>query len=247
MSKAKILAMVVAAAGAALARGELSPFAPAQIIPASEKSASGEAAQRPPQKRARPPRARRTERPIPGLVTYSFGKTAGGERAHLYRIMGQGGAVMDFTDYGARPVRAYLPNATGALEDVLAGTRRSVIDCEKSGELAKVWKMTPIRRPRATGLVFELAEGVATNRVVYLLDAANVLSVETTLEGSETNAAAFAKSIDFRPLAAGRAIEVVAPDAAASRRIAATTNVVSVALRPTTNATQRIAFRFKGE
>lgn len=243
MSKAKILAMV-AAAGAALAWGEVSPFAPAQIIPASEKAASGDAPQR---KRARPPRARRTERPIPGLVTYSFGKTAGGARAHLYRIMGQGGAVMDFTDYGARPVRAYLPDATGALEDVLAGARRSVVDCEKAGELAKVWKMTPIRRPRATGLVFELAENAATNRVVYLLDAANVLSVETTRAGAETDAAAFAKSIDFRPLAAGRAVEVVSPDAAGTRRLAATTNVVSVLLRPATNATQKIVFRFKGE
>ena len=114
-------------------------------------------APRPPQpaRRARPPLMRRREGAIPGIVTIPYGKTASGERTHIYRIMGQGGVVADFTDYGARLVRLYTPDATADLANILEGFKPSVIACEKAGDVADVWKMTPIRRPRATGLVFE--------------------------------------------------------------------------------------------
>lgn len=131
-------------------------------------------------RRARPMRERRLSGEIPGLVTYDFGKTASGERTHLYRIMGQGGAVLDVTDYGAQAVRAYSPGKTGALTEILHGPD-DVIGYEKAGNLQKVWKMTPIRRPQMTGLVFILDEGTnGVAKIVHTLDAKNHWTTETT-------------------------------------------------------------------
>ena len=99
-------------------------------------------------RRARMPHEQRREgMAVRGLVKIPFGKTASGVRTHLYRLMGQGGCVLDFTDYGARLVRAYVPDATGALVDIVAGAPTSVLGYEKAGDLSAVWKMYPIRRP----------------------------------------------------------------------------------------------------
>lgn len=146
-------------------------------------------------RRARPPREHRREAAIPGLVTIPFGKTASGERTHLYRIMGQGGCVLDFTDYGARLVRAYVPNANGALVDIVAGAPTSVLGYEKAGDISAVWKMTPIRRPRATGLVFEWGEatkGTAT-------ETKETKETKGTKETEATNAVISASFISRKP------------------------------------------------
>jgi len=223
-------------------------------------------APRPPQpaRRARPPRERRREGNIPGIVTIPYGKTASGERTHIYRIMGQGGVVADFTDYGARLVRLYAPDATGDLKNILEGFKPSVIECEKAGELADVWQMTPIRRPRATGLVFEQVgravpgepqvtkatqETQATNkvasvpssRVTYWLDADNTLTVESSI--ADTNAVKWASTLRLAPFA-NRPFTVKTPDASLS--FTTTTNVTEISLRPLTNTLQRAEFNFKG-
>ena len=198
----------------------ISPYAPAQIIPASQKTAESK-----PPRRARPPHERRKEGAIPGLVTIPFGKTASGERAHLYRIMGQGGAVLDFTDYGARLVRAYLPDATGALADYAIGGRASVIDYEKAKETAPVYKMTPLRRPRATGMVFELESYTnsvgrvalnAPSRIFYMLDSDNRLICEY-------------------PVACSNLVQ-----------LATNALMTIIRLTPATNAVQKVEYRFTG-
>ena len=60
-------------------------------------------------------------RRLPGLVVSDFGVTADGRKAKLFRIMGQGGIVADFSDHGARLVRLYLPDRDGNLADVTVG------------------------------------------------------------------------------------------------------------------------------
>lgn len=225
-----------------------------------------------PARRARPPLMRRREGAIPGIVTIPYGKTASGERTHIYRIMGQGGVVADFTDYGARLVRLYTPDATADLANILEGFKPSVIACEKAGDVADVWKMTPIRRPRATGLVFETvgstfradrpdtapvgstlradrldtvpggARSRATAsplpRITYWLDAGNTLTIESSLTG--TNAVKWASSLRLAPLR-GRTLAVA--DSLGSRTYASTTNTVTLALRPGTNATEKVTLR----
>ena len=227
-------------------------------------------APRPPQPppRARPPRERRREGNIPGIVTIPYGKTASGERTHIYRIMGQGGVVADFTDYGARLVRLYTPDATADLANILEGFKPSVIDCEKAGELAEVWQMTPIRRPRATGLVFELVGSAlradrpngsgasnpvesnnqtikqsnnSSSRVTYWLDAGNTLAIESSI--ADTNAVKWTSSLCLA-LFANRPFTVKTPDASLS--FTTTTNVTEISLRPLTNTLQRAEFNFKG-
>ena len=236
MTKRTLFAVLLAVSATVVA--EVSPYAPAQIIPASEKAAgrartpaapstpsvgSALRTDRKGPRRARlPHEQRRKEGKIPGLVTFSYGKTASGERTHVYRIMGQGGAVMDFTDYGAKPIRCYVPDPTGDLVNVIKA-KANVIDCEKAGELAEVWKMTPIRRPGVTGLVFEPQTTNSSVRVTYWLDAKNTWTVETTL--SDTNAVKFAASFIAIPPFPG------------------ITNETTVALRPTTNIVQRIEWR----
>ena len=232
-----------------------------------------------PARRARPPLMRRREGAIPGIVTIPYGKTASGERTHIYRIMGQGGVVADFTDYGARLVRLYTPDATADLANILEGFKPSVIACEKAGDVADVWKMTPIRRPRATGLIFEPVgravpgeavgravpgEAVgravpgepqatkATNqvasvssvalvsspRITYWLDAGNTLTIESSI--ADTNAVKWASSLRLAPLR-GRTLAVA--DSLGSRTYASTTNTVTLALRPGTNATEKVTLR----
>ena len=230
-------------AGAADAQPAIgSPYAPGQIIPARADGAK-EAEGRPakgPRRALLPHESRRKDGAIPGLVVYPFGKTASGERTHLYRVMGAGGVVADFLDYGARLYRLYLPDATGVLSDAVSGARASVVDYEKSGDVAPVWRMTPIRRPRATGVAFA-REGTSAT-VVYWLDAQNRLTVESTLgEGEE---GAWDARVSLAPLTGGRALAVASP--AGAFTLAATTNAVEVALRPATNATQRVELRLKG-
>ena len=243
MTKRTLFAVLMATSATVVA--EVSPYAPAQVIPASEKTAAAPSpvgsalrADRKGPRRARMPfEQRKKEGKIPGLVTFSYGKTASGERTHVYRVMGQGGVVMDFTDYGARPIRCYVPDQSGDLVNVIKAPK-TVIDCEKAGELAEVWKMTPIRRPGATGLVFERPDGRAVSmkppqtndvaksnnsRVTYWLDAENRFVVETTLP--DTNAVKFAASVRVRPPFPG------------------VTNETTVALRPATNVVQRLEWR----
>ena len=251
MTKRTLFAVLLAVSATVVA--EVSPYAPAQIIPASEKAAgrartpaapstpsvgSALRTDRKGPRRARlPHEQRRKEGKIPGLVTFSYGKTASGERTHVYRIMGQGGAVMDFTDYGAKPIRCYVPDQSGDLVNVIKAPK-TVIDCEKAGELAEVWKMTPIRRPGATGLVFtppstnntptlvsnnRTIEQSNNSRVTYWLDAENRFMAETTL--LDTNAVKFAASFTAIPPFPG------------------ITNETTVALRPTTNVVQRLEWR----
>ena len=243
MTKGTLLAVLLTTSATVVA--EVSPYAPAQIIPASEKTAVGRertpaapgVSKKGPRRARMPFEQRKKEGKIPGLVTFSYGKTASGERTHVYRIMGQGGAVMDFTDYGAKPIRCYVPDPTGDLVNVIKA-KANVIDCEKAGELAEVWKMTPIRRPGATGLFFELPDGRAVSmkppqtndvaksnnsHVTYWLDAENRFTAETSIP--DTNAVKFAASFTAIPPFPG------------------ITNETSVALRPTTNVVQRLEWR----
>ena len=135
--------------------------------------ADGAAVASKPPSRARTPLERRRDGAVPGIVTYDFGKTASGERTHIYRIMGKGGAVLDLTDYGARAVRAYKPGVTGRLTETIGGPD-SVIDYEKAGDLAEVYRMKPIRTPDMTGLVFTLETTNGVKKVTHTLDKANL-------------------------------------------------------------------------
>lgn len=56
-----------------------------------------------------------------GPIITDFGKTAKGEKASLYRLMGQGGMILDLSDHGARCVRIYAPDRHGNLVDVTVG------------------------------------------------------------------------------------------------------------------------------
>ena len=58
---------------------------------------------------------------VPGVIVSSFGKTASGKDAKLFRLMGAGGMIMDLTDCGARQVRIYAPDRNGNLADITAG------------------------------------------------------------------------------------------------------------------------------
>jgi hypothetical protein len=228
----------------------VSQYAPSQIIPASEKTtqrvmSTKADSQKKSARRARSPRQRRMEGKIPGLVTIPYGKTASGKRTHIYRIMGQGGVVADFTDYGARLLRLYAPDATGELENIVAGGKSSVIECEKSGDIADVWKMTAVRRPRATGLIFEQQEVKGTNgapsKVVYWLDAGNKLAVESTI--ADTNAVKWVSTLKLAPLKA-RPLSVATPTGMLS--LTSTTNITEILLRSATNVVQRTELRFEG-
>ena len=231
MTKGTLLAVLLTTSATVVA--EVSPYAPAQIIPASEKTAVGRertpaapgVSKKGPRRARMPFEQRKKEGKIPGLVTFSYGKTASGERTHVYRIMGQGGAVMDFTDYGAKPIRCYVPDPTGDLVNVIKA-KANVIDCEKAGELAEVWKMTPIRRPGATGLVFEPQTTNSSVRVTYWLDAENRFVAESTVVGAGPRAAR-AGAFSFTAIPPFPGI----------------TNETSVALRPTTNVVQRLEWR----
>ena len=63
----------------------------------------------------------RKTRGVPGVIVSSFGKTVDGKPAKLYRVMGNGGMIIDFTDCGARQVRIYAPDRNGNLADITAG------------------------------------------------------------------------------------------------------------------------------
>ena len=51
----------------------------------------------------------------------SFGKLADGREAKIYRLRGQGGLILDISDYGGRLVRCYAPDRHGNLADVTLG------------------------------------------------------------------------------------------------------------------------------
>ena len=66
-------------------------------------------------------RARMSGHGMRGFTVRDFGVTADGRKAKLFRIMGQGGIVADFSDHGARLVRLYAPDRAGNLVDVTVG------------------------------------------------------------------------------------------------------------------------------
>ncbi len=55
------------------------------------------------------------------IIKMPFGKTNSGAEASLYRVMGLGGMIIDFSDHGARAVRIYAPDKNGNLADITTG------------------------------------------------------------------------------------------------------------------------------
>ena len=51
----------------------------------------------------------------------SFGKLSDGREAKVWRVQGEGGMILDVTDYGGRVVRCYVPDRYGNLADVTLG------------------------------------------------------------------------------------------------------------------------------
>lgn len=139
-------------------------------------------------RRARGQRVERRQKRMSGLVAMETGKTAGGEKTRLYRLMGDGGMAADFSDYGARLVRAYAPDGQGDLAQLVEGGMLAPIDCEKAGKVYPVWEARPLRRPRAIGLEFRIERDGETGRAAYWLDAENRITVETDLPPALTNA-----------------------------------------------------------
>ena len=68
----------------------------------------------------------RAHKMVPGIVKIPYGKTPDGKETTLYRVMGAGGIVVDFVDYGARVVRIYTPDAKGDLADICVGWNSAV-------------------------------------------------------------------------------------------------------------------------
>ena len=51
----------------------------------------------------------------------SFGKLSDGRETKIWRVKGEGGMILDVTDYGGRLVRCYVPDRYGNLADVTLG------------------------------------------------------------------------------------------------------------------------------
>ena len=121
MKKSLLIAAVLATA-VSIAQ-DAAPAAPKADAPAPAAARMRHARRMP--RPDRPPRGiydgPHGMRRMPGLVVSDFGVTADGRKAKLYRIMGQGGIVADFSDHGARLVRLYLPDRDGNLADVTVG------------------------------------------------------------------------------------------------------------------------------
>ena len=117
----RLVCMIVAVAAissAGLAQDTASPAAGSNGGTAKGVSA-GERRQERPGLRER--RAARADRRASGVMVRDFGTTADGRKAKLYRIMGRGGLIADFSDHGARLVRLYAPDRAGNLVDVTVG------------------------------------------------------------------------------------------------------------------------------
>ena len=50
-----------------------------------------------------------------------FGNLSDGRQTHVYRLAGEGGLILDVSDYGGRVVRVYAPDRFGNLADVTLG------------------------------------------------------------------------------------------------------------------------------
>ena len=55
------------------------------------------------------------------LRAADFGKLSDGRETHVYRLVGEGGLILDVSDYGGRVVRLYAPDRFGNLADVTLG------------------------------------------------------------------------------------------------------------------------------
>ena len=62
----------------------------------------------------------------------NFGKLSDGRETKLWRVKGEGGMILDVTDYGGRLVRCYVPDRYGNLADVTLGWN-TVAEYEKNG------------------------------------------------------------------------------------------------------------------
>ena len=61
-----------------------------------------------------------------------FGRLSDGREAHVWRVQGAGGLILDVTDYGGRVVRLYAPDRWGNLADVTLGWNTAA-EYEKNG------------------------------------------------------------------------------------------------------------------
>ena len=62
----------------------------------------------------------------------NFGKLSDGRETKLWRVKGEGGMILDVTDYGGRLVRCYVPDRYGNLADVTLGWNTAA-EYEKNG------------------------------------------------------------------------------------------------------------------
>lgn len=67
-----------------------------------------------------------------GIYVSSFGKTADGRDTKIYRIIGEGGLIIDVSDYGGRLVRCFAPDRYGNMADVTMGWNTAA-DYDKYG------------------------------------------------------------------------------------------------------------------
>ncbi|MBR4654465.1 MAG: galactose mutarotase [Kiritimatiellae bacterium] len=141
--KRPLMFIAAIAAASCMAQEKTAPAAPASPAPAVAPASTEGAAAKPQRQQRRMryegrgrmgPDGRRhggpagrsiygskNSRGIPGVVVRDFGTTADGRKAKLFRVMGQGGLVADFSDHGARLVRLYAPDRDGNLADVTVG------------------------------------------------------------------------------------------------------------------------------
>ena len=113
--------MILTALAAAVVFAQEATPPPAAVPAGHQKKAAGVERARQMRRSRNMGRMRPDGMQMPGVVVRDFGVTADGRKAKLFRIMGQGGVVADFSDHGARLVRLYLPDRNGNLADVTVG------------------------------------------------------------------------------------------------------------------------------
>ena len=120
--KAGSMVLVVALAGAvAFAQGAAQAEAPVSDAAMRTQKGPRHEGARPDRRDARMRRPMMLGRKGPEVIVRDFGTTADGRKARLFRIMGEGGIVADFSDHGARLVRLYTPDRNGNLADITVG------------------------------------------------------------------------------------------------------------------------------
>lgn len=117
MKKLMISSMVVACALACAAQEAAPATAPAAAAPVAQKDNTAVKASARKAALQRMRAAAKASR----LAGKPFGKLSDGREAHLYRLQGRGGLILDVSDYGGRLVRCYAPDKFGNLADVTLG------------------------------------------------------------------------------------------------------------------------------